>query len=125
LLSLQRWPEFFAETTFLTDRFHGANHLCSDEFKYNCHGLRGAKGAREEFQGPSNTSVSEQINELMSRFDRMEQRATINTWMLVYDFYIQAQNADLVALWPKMRQSQVRLNKHVVFPSSLQLDIGD
>jgi hypothetical protein len=113
---MQRWPEFFAETTFLTDRFHGANHLCSDEFKYNCHGLRG----RAEFQGPDNTSVSEQINRLMSRFDRTEQRATINTGMLVYDFYIQFHNADLLKKWPKMRAAQVCKSRWQVCTRSRQ-----
>jgi hypothetical protein len=37
---LQRWPEFFARTMFLTDIFHGVNHKCSDEFKYHAHLLR-------------------------------------------------------------------------------------
>ncbi|GAQ93113.1 hypothetical protein KFL_013070010 [Klebsormidium nitens] len=97
-----RWPEFFAETTFLTDRFHGVNHLCSIEFKYHKQRLQG----REEFPGPDQDSVSELINRLMSRFDKTEQRANINTGMLVYDYYIQVHNTDLLANWPKMRQSQ-------------------
>ena len=103
----------------MTDRFHGANHLCSDEFKYNTHGLKG----REEFPGKDNTSVSELINRLMSRFDRTEQRATINTGMLVYDFYIQVHNTDLLAAWPRKQLLQVRLT-HVGLPleSSLVVD---
>jgi hypothetical protein len=101
---LQRWPEFFAETTFLTDRFHGVNHLCSDEFKYNTHGLKG----REEFPGPDNSSVSEQINKLMMIFDKTQQRATINTGMLVYNSYILEHNTNLVNKWPKKKAMQVR-----------------
>eukprot|EP00243_Klebsormidium_subtile_P012270 TRINITY_DN7390_c0_g1_i1.p1 TRINITY_DN7390_c0_g1~~TRINITY_DN7390_c0_g1_i1.p1 ORF type:complete len:194 (-),score=41.18 TRINITY_DN7390_c0_g1_i1:276-857(-) len=99
-----RWPEFFAETIFLTDRFHGANHLCSDEYKYDGHGLQG----REEFQGPDNTSVPEQINNVMRRFDRTEQRATINTGMLVYNYYIFRHNTDLLAKWQEKRGTDIR-----------------
>ena len=39
--------------------------------------------------------MSEQINNLMRRFDRTEQRATINTGMLVYNYYIFRHNTRL------------------------------
>jgi hypothetical protein len=71
--------------------------------RYNSHGLRG----REEFKVPSNTSVSGQLNNLMSIFDWTEQRATINTGLLVYNFYIQFYNADLLKAWRKMMAAQV------------------
>jgi hypothetical protein len=103
--ALQRWPEYFAETTFLTDRFHGVNHLCSDEFKYNKHGME----ARAEHNGSHNTSVSEQINSLMKRFDKTEQCASINTGMLVYDYFILRHNAKLKEKWPERRELQVRI----------------
>ncbi|GAQ83636.1 hypothetical protein KFL_001560050 [Klebsormidium nitens] len=95
---------FFAETSFLTDRFHAVNHKCFDEFKYNVHCLKG----REEFQGLDNESVSEQINKLMKRFDRTEQRSTINNAMLVYDYYIYMHNLDLLRKWPKQQEAHIQ-----------------
>ncbi|GAQ92530.1 hypothetical protein KFL_010410030 [Klebsormidium nitens] len=97
-----RWPEFFAHTMFLTDNFHGVTHKCSDEFKYHVHLLD--KG--REFQGLPNTSVPEQINSLMKRFDSTQAASTITNAMLVYDYFIYRHNMKLHAEWLAKRWAQ-------------------
>jgi hypothetical protein len=87
-LPLQRWPAFFAETMFLTDVFHGVCHKCGDEFKYYKHFL-------DEGRDPRNTSVAEQINSLMKRFDRIVAASSIDTAMVIYDYFVYRHNVEL------------------------------
>jgi hypothetical protein len=85
------WPDFFATTMFLTDIFHSVNHKYLDEYKYNKHNLEG----REDFQGPDNTPVSEQINNLMKSLDRTVAALTITTALLVHCYYVFRHNTEL------------------------------
>jgi hypothetical protein len=84
----QRWPEFFAKTIFLTDRFHQVCHKCSSEYKFCAHALSG----REDVD----TSALEQINAVMKPLDNTLRTSGLESGMLLTDTWALEWNAKIV-----------------------------
>lgn len=95
---LNREPDFFKQTQFWIDEFHGHNHVCGDNHK----------PARVEGIPHPNTSICEQFNSYMSDFKYFCNRQTQSHFCFFLQLFIHTWNVQKTNLYRSNRSDELK-----------------